>query len=152
MSVSVLGYTLLCINDGVFSLAVPGQIFLVIGLRIRFIIDQTLRCEQHMDSIVKKISSKIGVIRHLKYILFNKHTLVQPILNYGAGKWGTKPQRYIRNVQYKAWREWKHQTYLVTHVNMGWLSSWIKQPMQVFLFWRYLHNHPEERTCKIVHK
>ncbi len=79
--------------------------------------------------------------------------LVQPILNYGAGLWGTKQQRYIRNVQNK-----EYKFYLGVNVNtsnvaargdMGWLSSLRQQHVQVFHLWIHLQNHPDDRTCKL---
>ncbi len=76
------------------------------------------------------------------------------MLNYGAGLWETKQQRYIRNVQ-------ACKFYLGVNGNtsnvaaggdMGWLSSLRQQHMQVFRLWIHLQNHPDDRTCKIVHK
>ncbi len=77
-------------------------------------------------------------------------------MNYGAGLWGTKQQRYIRNVQNKAFKFYLGLNGNTSNVDargdMGWLSSLRQQHAQVFRLWIRLQNHPYDRTCKIVHK
>ncbi len=76
------------------------------------------------------------------------------MLNYGAGLWETKQQRYIRNVQAcKFYLGVNGNTSNVAAAgDMCWLSSLRQQHMQVFRLWIHLQNHPDDRTCKIVHK
>ncbi len=83
-------------------------------------------------------------------------TLVQPILNYGAGLWRTKQQRYIRNVQNKACKFYLglngNKSNVAARGDIGWLSLLRQQHVQGFRLWIRLQNHPDDRTCKIVHK
>ncbi len=144
---------------GDFNVAIVSQ-YKYLGLWL----DEHLTLDTAVTELAKSASRALGVLittcfalGGMDHKMFTSlyQTLLQPILNYGAGLWGTKRQRYIRNVQNNACKFYLGVNGNTSHVaargDMSWLSSLIQQQVQVCRLWIHLQNHPDDRTCKIVH-
>ncbi len=96
-------------------------------------LDEHLTLDTAITELAKSASRALGVLISKYFALGGMHhkmftslydTLVQPILNYSAGLWGTKQQRYIRNVQNKACKLYlgvngTHQMWLLEVIWVG---------------------------------
>ncbi len=127
-------------------------------------LDQHLTMDIAASEIAKSASRALGVLISkfhatggMDYKVFNAlyDSLVQPILNYGAGIWGTKHHRLIKTVQHRASKFFigvRDKTNNVAALGeMGWSSALSQQHMQVFRLWIRLKTKPDGGMCKEIH-
>ena len=80
--------------------------------------------------------------------------MVKPVLLYGAGIWGTENRQVINTVQNKACRFFlgvqKTASNIATRGEMGWISIYTCQKLEVIRLWCRLCNLPATRLTKHV--
>ena len=87
------------------------------------------------------------------YYLYS--SLVIPVLNYGAGIWGTCHYQCLNSVQNKACRFFlgvgPSTANCATRGDMGWPPQYHRQYVEVFRLWGRIQNLPDDRQCKCIH-
>ena len=82
-------------------------------------------------------------------------TLIEPIMYYGAGIWGTREHKLLNTVQNKAARLFlgtgKNASNLATQADMGWSSPTFKQKTEVFRLYMKIHEINDNRISKKIH-
>jgi hypothetical protein len=82
-------------------------------------------------------------------------SLVSPVLNYGAGIWGTSKYQCLNTVQNKACRFYlgvgKYAANNATRGDMGWTLQYHNQCVEVFRLWGRIKSFSDERQCKMIH-
>ncbi len=82
-------------------------------------------------------------------------SLVEPVLFYAAGVWGTTEHKSIQVVQHKACRYFlgggKHAANVSLRVDMGWNSCYVKAKLETFRLWLKLERTDDGRVLKNVH-
>ena len=115
--------------------------------------------------ITKSASCALGAV-YTKYIhvggmsydVYTKliSSLVEPVLFYCAGIWGTGCHKEIDVVLNKACRYFlgtsKNSSNIATRGDMGWDSCIIKQKLETVRLWCRLKNQHESRLSSKVHK
>ena len=126
---------------------------------------------EHLDmsdsakEIAKSATRALGVIiakfkqlGGISYTCFKKlyESSVEPILLYGAGVWGSKEFRILNTVQNKAARfilgVQPKACNTATQGDLGWISVFGKQKLEVIRLWTRLNMMSEDRTTSKVFK
>ena len=83
-------------------------------------------------------------------------SVVEPVLFYCSGIWGTHKIPKVQSVMNKACRfflrVYKNAPNTATRVDMGWVSAEVKQKLECTLLWCRLKNMPENRTARKIYQ
>ena len=89
---------------------------------------------------------------HIKYI----QSVVEPVLFYCSGIWGTRKFPKVQRVLNKACQYFlrvsKNAPYNASRSDMGWVSAEVKQKIECARLWCRLKTMPGDRTAHNVHQ
>ena len=94
----------------------------------------------------------------MSYDVYTKmiESVVEPVLFYCAGIWGTRKFPKVQSVLNKACRYFlgvsKNAPNTATRGDMGWVSAEVKQKLECTRLWCRLKNMPEDRTARKIHQ
>ena len=106
-----------------------------------------------LGALYGKYISAGGMTNNVFAILFA--TLIEPIMYYGAGIWGTREHKLLNTVQNKAailfLGTGKNALNLATQADMGWSSPTFKQKTEVFRLYMKIHEMNDNRISRKIH-
>ena len=94
----------------------------------------------------------------MSYDVYTKmiETIVEPVLFYCSGIWGTRKFPKVQSVLNKACRYFlgvtKNAPNIATRGDMGWVAAEVKQKLECVRLWCRLKNMPESRTAHRIHQ
>ena len=129
-----------------------------------FWFNEFLDMSRSIREITKSASCALGAV-YTKYVhaggmsydVYTKliSSLVEPVLFYGAGIWGTRYHKEIDVVLNKACRYFlgtnKNASNIATRGDMGWDSCIVKQKLETVRLWCRLKHQAESRLSSKVH-
>ena len=130
-----------------------------------FWFNEHLDMEKSVSSVTKAASRALGAV-YMKYLyaggmsydVYTKmiESVVEPVLFYCAGIWGTRKFPKVQSVLNKACRYFlgvsKNAPNTATRGDMGWVSAEVKQKLECTRLWCRLKNMPEDRTARKIHQ
>ena len=106
-----------------------------------------------LSAIYTKFRSNSGMSFEIYTKLYT--TLVEPVLFYGAGIWGTKSYREVQTIQNKACRFFlgvgQNSANTASLGDMGWISCSVQQRTEVMRTFFRVQAMPDNRTTKRIH-
>ena len=128
-------------------------------------LDEHLNFKHSVNELCKSASRALGALYSkfiyaggMTYNVFNKlyKSVVEPVLYYAAGIWGTANFPKVNTIQNRAARLYlgtaKNASNIATRGDMGWSSCLHKQYIEVFRLYFRLLNSPDSRLLHIVHE
>ena len=121
--------------------------------------------EKSVTEVSKAASRALGAV-YMKYLhtggmsydVYTKmiETIVEPVLFYCSGIWGTRKFPKVQSVLNKACRYFlgvtKNAPNIATRGDMGWVAAEVKQKLECVRLWCRLKNMPESRTAHRIHQ
>ena len=130
-----------------------------------FWFNEYLDLEKSVTEVSKAASRALGAV-YMKYLysggmaydVYTKmiETIVEPVLFYCSGIWGTRKFPKVQSVLNKACRYFlgvtKNAPNTSTRGDMGWASAEVKQKIECVRLWCRLKNMPGSRTAHRIHQ
>ena len=132
---------------------------------LRFWFNEHLDMEKSVTEVTKVAGRALGAV-YMKYLyaggmsyeVYTKliESVVEPVLFYCSGIWGTRKFPKVQRVLNKACRYFlgvsKNAPNTASRGDMGWVSAEVKQKIECVRLWCRLKTMPEDRTAHKVHQ